>query len=307
MFFQPYRDYIATRQIYNERDFGQKYVKLWIRDANTDEALLDGVEMDESSDEVGRFKYTYKMPGDPTGNGRQLRVITVVYSDSGYTERDLNYQVEETNVVVRDMNMLGGGGGGTDIDYKKIEEMIKAEISTIKLPEDQDLSFITNDIKDAQKSISSEIKAIKIPEVSLDSIKKSITSFENILKNIISNFDKNVSSVKEKIDDVEISVIDRVDNIKFPEPPKRDMIELISIIILLKRTLSDSRLENLLDKDNYHELKEILIDLENDMKIKQTKSLEEINNIIKELKVIPKINKTMTDVLETLDNIEDKI
>ena len=58
MFFQPYRNYFATRQIYNERDFGQKYVKVWIRDADTDEALVDGEAMTESTDDLGRFKYT---------------------------------------------------------------------------------------------------------------------------------------------------------------------------------------------------------------------------------------------------------
>ena len=48
MIYQPVSPYVITRQIYNLRDFGQKWVKAWVRDASTDETLLDGVVLDES-------------------------------------------------------------------------------------------------------------------------------------------------------------------------------------------------------------------------------------------------------------------
>jgi hypothetical protein len=184
MFFQPYRNYVITRQIWNERDYGQVWIKAWVRDAITDEALLDGVEMTESADEKGRFKYTYKLPADPNGNGRQLRVISVVYEDSGYTSRNVNYQVEENTIVVRDMNIMGHGGGGSDIDYKKVREIVKEELAKLPPYPELNLSDIKNDIKDAVKSILSQIRAI--PEakevdlgevlVKIDDLVKAITS-----------------------------------------------------------------------------------------------------------------------------------
>lgn len=183
MFFQPYRNYVITRQIYNERDFGQVWIKAWVRDAITDEALVDGVEMTESTDEKGRFKYTFKLPADPNGNGRQLRVITVVYEDSGYTSRNVNYQVEENNIVVRDMNLLGGGGGGgSDIDYKKVREIVKEELAKLPPYPELDLSDIKKELKDAKNAISGLIRGI--PEADLSPLEDKISQLVKAISDI---------------------------------------------------------------------------------------------------------------------------
>jgi hypothetical protein len=183
MFFQPYRNYVITRQIYNERDFGQVWIKAWVRDADTDEALVDGVEMTEATDEIGRFKYTFKLPADPSGNGRQLRVITVVYEDSGYTSRNVNYQVEENNIVVRDMNIMGhSGGGGSDIDYKKVREIVKEELAKLPPYPKLDLSDVIKEIKTSVKSILSQIRAI--PEADLTPIEEQIGQLVKAISNI---------------------------------------------------------------------------------------------------------------------------
>jgi len=208
MFFQPYRNYVITRQIYNERDFGQVWIKAWVRDAITDEALLDGVEMTESADEIGRFKYTYKLPADPNGNGRQLRVITVVYEDAGYTSRNVNYQVEENTVVVRDMNIMGhSGGGGSDIDYKKVREIVKEELAKLPPYPSLNLSDIKKQIKDAVKSILSQIRAI--PEVDLTQIEDNISQLVQAITNIPpqKDFDySNFKDLKDKLTKIQIQI-----------------------------------------------------------------------------------------------------
>ncbi|MDD5220981.1 MAG: hypothetical protein PHV11_10465 [Candidatus Bipolaricaulis sp.] len=137
--------------------------------------------MTESSDEKGRFKYTYKLPADPSGNGRQLRVITVVYEDNGYTSRNANYQVEENTVVVRDMNIMGhSGGGGSDIDYKKVREIVKEELG--KLPPYPVLEDIKKQIKDALKAVLRQIK--DIPEADLTIIRDDIAQLSQSISNI---------------------------------------------------------------------------------------------------------------------------
>ena len=205
MFFQPYRNYVITRQIYNERDFGQVWIKAWVRDSITDEALLDGVEMTEASDEIGRFKYTYKLPADPSGNGRQLRVITVVYEDSGYSSRNPNYQIEENNIVVRDINLLGGGGGGSDIDYKKVREIVKEELAKIPPYPVLDISDIKKEVKDAKNAISGLIRGL--PETDLSPIEDKISQLVKAISDIpapdkpkefdYSRLDKIIASLKD--------------------------------------------------------------------------------------------------------------
>jgi hypothetical protein len=210
MFFQPYRNYVITRQIYNERDFGQVWIKAWVRDADTDEALVDGVEMTEATDEIGRFKYTFKLPADPNGNGRQLRVITVVYEDSGYTSRNVNYQVEENNIVVRDMNIMGhSGGGGSDIDYKKVREIVKEELA--KLPP-IDLSDIKKEIKASVKSILRQLEAI--PEADLTPIEEQISQLVKAISAIPpvpepKDFDySEFKTIKDKLSKIQIQISD---------------------------------------------------------------------------------------------------
>lgn len=207
MFFQPYRNYVITRQIYNERDFGQVWIKAWVRDAITDEALLDGVEMTESADEKGRFKYTFKLPADPNGNGRQLRIITVVYEDSGYTSRNINYQVEENNIVVRDMNIMGHSGGGSDVDYKKVREIVKEELAKLPPYPELDISDIKKQIKDAVKSILSQIRAI--PQTSLEPIETQISDLVKAITDIPpqKDFDySNFKELKDKLTKIQIQI-----------------------------------------------------------------------------------------------------
>jgi hypothetical protein len=249
MFFQPYRNYVITRQIYNERDFGQVWIKAWVRDADTDEALLDGVEMTESADEIGRFKHTFKLPADPNGNGRQLRIITVVYEDSGYTSRNVNYQVEENNIVVRDMNIMGhSGGGGSDIDYKKVREIVKEELAKLPPFPELDISDIKKDIKTSVMAILSQIRAIPdaketdLSEITLkiDELVKAITNIPPV------EFDySKFGELKDKLNKIQI-------NIANLRPSEK--IERLKDFTEIKRAVSESNkqtellLNEILDK-----------------------------------------------------------
>ena len=211
MFFQPYTDYVIPRQIYNERDFGQKFVKAWVFDAATDDTILDGVEMTESSDELGRFRYTYRLPGDPTGNGRQLRIKTVVYTDSGYTERDLNYEIEEIDIVVRDFNVLGGGGGsGIDYDYliDLIKKLIKKEIKEV------DLQPLEGKVDSLNSSVIDTINNLPIPEIPKVIIKK-----VEIEKEVEKKEEIDLSPITEKINQIMELITEK-------EDLKKELVEI---------------------------------------------------------------------------------
>lgn len=153
MTFQPLTKFVITRQIYNLRDFGQVYVQSTVRDASTDELLLTA-NMVESPDEIGRFKYNWTLPDDSSGTGRQLRVITVVYSDSGYITRDTDFEVEETDVLVRDMNILGGGG--ESINYSYIQTLFEKVLKGLPTPEDYKPKF--DDLSGKIEKVTSNIK-----------------------------------------------------------------------------------------------------------------------------------------------------
>jgi hypothetical protein len=249
MFFQPYRNYVITRQIYNERDLGQVWVKAWARDSVSDETLLDGVEMTESVDNKGRFKYTFKLPADPSGNGRQLRITSVVYSDSGYTTRKTDYQVEETDIVVRDMHVMEHGGGGSDVDYKKIRKIVKEELAKLPPYPITDLSDIRLQIKDAKNAISGLIRGL--PDVDLSNIEDNISQLVKVIASIPpypeqEKFDySGINEIIDKIKELKNGLVILEKQPKFER--MKDYNEIKKVVSETTKTIETS-LNEILDK-----------------------------------------------------------
>lgn len=264
MFFQPYSDYVITRQIYNERDFGQRYVKAWVSDASNDEAITDprtqtvlsGVEMTEV-DSLGKFKYSFRLPGDPIGTGRQLRIKTVVYTDDTYAEKDPNYNVEETNIVVRELDILGGGGSGVDYDYleKVVTRIVKENQPA--LPETVDLLPLEKRINGLQDAIIGVVKGIKMPQIPTE-IEKTVIAWqkpesvdlEPILEDLADTKKTLVNAIKDKeVTKVDLSKLEKsIKSIEENQDKANEYVKNIPAVILPYNDMTMPKIKETLDK-----------------------------------------------------------
>jgi hypothetical protein len=118
----------------------------------------------------GRFEGTYLVP---PAEGTYFDITTMVYSDAGYTTQDTMY-ADEANQYLGAIRwglqyMNYGGGGGSDIDYKKIRKIVEEEVGNITtLTSDEVAIIVSNASGKIRKAIEDTHKAVSdivIPEV----------------------------------------------------------------------------------------------------------------------------------------------
>lgn len=146
---QPSRAFPLVRQIANHTDSSTYYVRAIVRDA--DGSTIDTLDLEDKTGQ--RFQISYRVPADPSGQGRYISVVTSVYTDSGYTTKSQNYGDEETTYLIFDRvmpAMRGGGGGnlggGGSLDSGTIrrivgEELDKRKPEPIKFPKMPTMRF----------------------------------------------------------------------------------------------------------------------------------------------------------------------
>lgn len=124
-------NFTIVRQISNHLDTDTNYVRAVIRNAYTD-ATLDTLDLTDKGSQ--RFSKNWRVPGDPSGEGFYISIVTSVYSDSGYTTKNANYGDEENTYLVADREgALRGGGSG--VDARTVRRIIQEEIAKIEKPE----------------------------------------------------------------------------------------------------------------------------------------------------------------------------
>jgi len=129
MQLEPQSDFVIVRQLKDPQDTGTYYVRAYIR-KSLDDTLLATVDLTNAGSQ--RFKYTYHLPADPSGEGMYIDITTRVFTDSGYTTESDYYQKENFQYLIKKMyNPVYGGGGGGSIDYKKVREIVKEEIDRL--------------------------------------------------------------------------------------------------------------------------------------------------------------------------------
>ena len=135
---EPGEKFIIARQIYIPSDTTTYYVRAYIRNAESD-TLLDTVDLVDKGDQ--RFRGTWYVPMDPSGQGFYVTILTKVFTDSGHTtESDTYGRTEEEFLIQQRWNAALGGGGGVDVDYKKVRRKIQEEMKGIKLPETKNIT-----------------------------------------------------------------------------------------------------------------------------------------------------------------------
>jgi hypothetical protein len=174
----PREKFTIVRGLGDHTDATTYYVRAVIRNSRTDE-LIATVDLDDSGDGL-RFIKQWQVPADPSGQGFYIDITTSIYTDSGYTTKTTKYYDEyDTYLIAERMNpLLGyGGGGGSDISYKKIEEIIRKVVKEI--PEQEKISIPETDLVPVLESILDVKLAIRdIPKVDLSDIKNELKSIK---------------------------------------------------------------------------------------------------------------------------------
>jgi hypothetical protein len=130
MLLRPQRNFTIVRQIANHLDTTTYYVRAVIRDAYTDE-ILATLNLDDKGGQ--RFTKNWQVSPDPSGLGREISIVTSVYTDSGYTTKSENYGDEENSHLIEENIQRGGGGGG--VDYYTLRKIIQEELDKLPKPE----------------------------------------------------------------------------------------------------------------------------------------------------------------------------
>lgn len=130
MILRPQRNFTIVRQIANHLDTGTYYVRAVIRDAYTDD-ILATLDLDDKGGQ--RFTKNWQVSPDPSGLGREISIVTSVYTDSGYTTKSENYGDEENSHLIEENIQRGGGGGG--VDYYTVRKIIREELEKLPKPE----------------------------------------------------------------------------------------------------------------------------------------------------------------------------
>ena len=130
MILRPQRYFTIVRQIANHLDTDTYYVQAIVRDARTDEVLAT-LNLDDKGGQ--RFTKTWLVCADPSGLGRDISIVTSVYTDTGYTTKSENYGDEENTHLVEDNQPLGRGGanigGNTGVDARTVKRIVEESLN----------------------------------------------------------------------------------------------------------------------------------------------------------------------------------
>lgn len=161
MQLHPREQFTIVRQIEDHTDSATYYVQAVVRNAKTD-ALLATVNLTDQGSR--RFSKTYSVPVDVSGQGFYISVLTSVYTDSGYTTKSQNYGDKMDIYLVQDRvnPNLGSGGGGSDVSYKKIREIVREEavaaVKAINIPEAKVVTVTKEVVREVKVPTAVDIK-----------------------------------------------------------------------------------------------------------------------------------------------------
>lgn len=213
MTLQPLEDFVVARGLEDHTDSTTYYVRAVIRDAKTD-VVITTLDLTDQGD-GHRFTKKWQVPADQTGLGFYILITSSVYEDSGYTTKSQNYGDKyETYLVQQRMNpLLGGGGGGADLDYKRVrkivEEAVSAKLAEAPQPEPVNLDFFRQPILNALSGLRNDIQAVDIPPADFSGVEYRLGLLEKAIKEIPKDDD---SAVLKKLDDVEQNLLQEMDD-----------------------------------------------------------------------------------------------
>ncbi|QGH73122.1 MAG: hypothetical protein [Podoviridae sp. ctviO18] len=251
----PGENFIITRQLGDPSDASTYYVRAVIRWANGDTVInFDGnafINLTDSGGGSQRFRGTMRVPQDQNGGqGSWLTITTTVYTDSGYTDKALNYEVKEEEYLVQDRRnpYSGMGGGGINVDYDKVRRIVKEEQAKVDM---KPLMDGLSSLKMGLSGVEKAIKNIEIPEpekVNLEPVLEAIRRSQSDISIAIKNIPEPEKPEKVDLEPLK-EKIDRFVNETFPPRYEESLKYLTEISKLLEKIKS-------FFKDDLEEIKE---------------------------------------------------
>ena len=214
MILRPQRYFTVVRQITNHTDTATYYVRAVIRDARTDE-ILATLNLDDKGGQ--RFTKTWLVCADPSGQGRDISIVTSVYTDTGYTTKSENYGDEENTHLVEDNQHLGRGGAGNGgIDARTVKrivtEVVEAHHEKMKeekkddtddiddvLPTPEPIDF--SEVLGAIRGLETKLKPKEVKPVDLRPIAKGLNDLAQKIEDKEVTPATDLSPVLEKLDE----------------------------------------------------------------------------------------------------------
>lgn len=188
MLIRPQRNFTVVRQLANHLDTATYYVRAVIRDAFTDD-ILATLDLDDKGGQ--RFSAPWVVAQDPSGEGRDISIVTSVYTDSGYTTKSDNYGDEENTHIIEDRRTSNGGGGamgGGKLDSTRIRKIVAEEIAKIEFPKFEDSKdMFLEPLLEALSNVQEVVSSIEIPtykEVDLKPVEQAIINVEQSISNV---------------------------------------------------------------------------------------------------------------------------
>lgn len=158
----PGETFTVVRQLDDPNDSGTYYVKAVIRDAATD-AVLDTLYLTNQGGQ--RFSKTWTVYSKRS-NGFYIAVSTQVFTDAAYTSYSDVYGQEIDTYLVEQRLYHQGMGGGTDISYKRIQQIVEEVVKGLPPHETVDIApIIAREVDRAVKAAEAATEAIAGVEI----------------------------------------------------------------------------------------------------------------------------------------------
>lgn len=152
---KPEQNLYLVHQLSDPLDTDTNYVRAIIKNSSTGVTLATK-DLTDAGSNSQRFTGYWRTNPDVSGNGYFIDVIYTVYTDSGYSSANENYQRMTERYFVREIwGPEFGHGGGVEVNYKKIGRMIQEAVERSPKPEIKETDLTP---------ILEAIKAIVIPE-----------------------------------------------------------------------------------------------------------------------------------------------
>lgn len=257
MILRPQRNFTVVRQLANHLDASTYYVRAVIRDSYTDE-ILATLNLDDKGGQ--RFTKSWLVAPDPSGLGRDISIVSSVYTDSGYTTKSENYGDEENGYLIEANNLIGRGGG-SGIDAYTVRKIVKEELEkVIKEPEkvvfdyDRILQAIPQPTIQEPVDLSPVLKAIKNKKIDLEPVIQKIEENKVDIAPVLETLKEMNEEVEEEDDEEKEDTIEPV--LKALADILKKMPEIIDI--RFKETLKSTMKETHMELENGVDEEEII-------------------------------------------------